>query len=91
MADSRIGIDTTFLVAHSILEHPDHSAAVAWKQRLLDEEKSVGIAETILSEFIHVVTDPRRFERPPSMEEEIQVVRNWLFSRETIPAGSKQY
>ena len=67
-----IGLDTSFLVAHGILEHPQHQQA----RQCLDEAnlkyETFAITSGILAEFIHVVTDPRRFDRPISVSEALE-------------------
>lgn len=77
-----IGIDTNVLVARVIPEHPMHD----WvSRRLIDilaEGDAFAISSVILSEFIHVVTDPRRFEQPLSMAEALRWAEYWSSSRE---------
>jgi predicted nucleic acid-binding protein len=36
-----------------------------------------------MAELVHVVTDPRRFERPLSMTEALEKAREWWDARET--------
>jgi predicted nucleic acid-binding protein len=58
------GLDTGFLVAAEVVEHTEHVAARATLGRLLAAGDSVAIAPQVLAEFIHIVTDPRRFTQP---------------------------
>jgi len=37
----------------------------------------VALAPQVLTEFAHVVTDPRRFERPPAMPDALDMCRTW--------------
>ena len=67
----KIGIDTTFMVECSIREHPGHTAACAELTKRIDAGDVFVAAPQILSEFVHIVTDPRRFERPLRMTEAV--------------------
>jgi predicted nucleic acid-binding protein len=58
------GLDTGFLVAAEVTEHPENSAARGTLARLLSTGDLIAIAPQILAEFIHIVTDPRRFTQP---------------------------
>ena len=59
-----IGIDTSFLVAWAIPEHPDHSVCRALALQATSAGRTFGITHGILAEFVHVATDPRRFAQP---------------------------
>ena len=82
-----IGIATSFLVAFEIAEHARHEAA----RRFATERYTEGfaIAAQVLTEFCHVVTDPRRFERPLSMPEALRASTRWWLGREVtvVDAG----
>lgn len=79
-----VGIDTPFLLAHTVREHPDHGRALAWKRKLLGEDYRLGLCPTVCDEFLHVVTDPRRFENPAEMETALRIVRGWMRAKETL-------
>lgn len=73
-----IGADTTFLVQLEIVESPAHSAA----HRILQEEIiqagiPIALAAETLAEFIHIVTDARRFQKPLKMEDAMRKARHW--------------
>lgn len=71
-----IGADTTFLVELEIQEHPAHAAARALLQReILDTRVPLLLAPQVLAEFIHIVTDPRRFQKPLTMADAIAKAR----------------
>jgi predicted nucleic acid-binding protein len=76
------GLDTTFLVCVEIKEHPSHSEAKKLLQGLLEEGGPLGLAPQVLSEFVHVVSDPRRFELPLPIEEALQRASWWWQARE---------
>ncbi len=86
-----IGLDTSFLVAVAVREHPLHMAAWAVFERdVRGHAGSVALAPQVLAEFAHVVTDPRRFERPLSMGEALAIAERWWTARETrqVEAGA---
>src|SRR6266436_4384403 len=61
------GLDTGFLVAAEVTEHVEHTGARATLARLLAGGDLIAIAPQVLAEFIHIVTDPRRFIQPLDM------------------------
>lgn len=72
------GIDTTFLVQVEVREVPGHEAARAWLDAALAKHpQPLALAPQVLAEFIHVVTDPRRFATPLSMEEALGKAQGW--------------
>lgn len=73
----KIGIDTTFLVQIEILEHPGNAQAAEYKRQVLASADSFALTPQVLNEFIHIVTDPRRFERPLSMELALHRTHTW--------------
>ncbi len=78
-----IGVDTTALVHLEIQELPQHSTARAWLQReVLDRGSVLALAPQVLVEFMHIVTDSRRFERPLTMEQALDKARYWWNARE---------
>ncbi|TVQ18719.1 MAG: PIN domain-containing protein [Spirochaetaceae bacterium] len=70
-----IGIDTSFLVAFEVKEHPSHESA----RRLAREHANEGfaLAPQVVAEFAHVVTDARRFKKPLSMEDALGRAATW--------------
>lgn len=73
----RVGVDTTFLVQSLILEHPGHGAARVALARHLDAADVLVLAPQVLTETVHVLTDPRRFEQPLDMDTAAAKVRGW--------------
>lgn len=71
------GIDTDFLVAVEIRDHPFHRQAEALLQSLLDSGHDLAVAPQTLAEFIHVVTDARRMPQPLSNAEAISRAEHW--------------
>lgn len=77
------GIDTTFLVAHELAEVPVHSRAreVA-RQPSRNGQARFALVPQVLMEFLHVVTDPRRFQKPLPMEEAVARAEFWWDAKE---------
>ncbi len=71
------GVDTSFLVQIEVVEQPGHAQAHQLKNRILSDKITLGLVPQVLSEFIHVVTDPRRFERPLTAEQAVERSRIW--------------
>ena len=72
------GLDTTFLVQVEIQEADGHGAALELLRReILGRDREAALAPQVLSEFIHVVTDPRRFERPLTMAQALAKAGFW--------------
>ncbi len=63
------GIDTSYLVAIAVQSHPLHRSAIDQIQRLIGGGDELAVASQVLAEFVHVVTDGRRFEEPLTMIE----------------------
>ena len=61
------GLDTGLLVAAAVTEHAEHTGARDTLARLLSAGDLIAIAPQVLAEFIHIVTDPRRFAQPLDM------------------------
>jgi predicted nucleic acid-binding protein len=76
------GLDTGFLVAAEVVEHADHAAARQTLDRLVTAGDRIAIAPQILAEFIHVVTDPRRFAQPLNMDDAWRLAQQWWTARE---------
>jgi predicted nucleic acid-binding protein len=73
-----IGADTTFLIELEIVESPSHASAHRILQdRIIKTGVPLAVAPQTLAEFLHIVTDPRRFKNPLPMSEAIRRARNW--------------
>jgi predicted nucleic acid-binding protein len=71
------GLDTSFLLAVEIVEHAHHAEALRLLGELLARGDRVAIAPQVLTEFVHVVTDERRFQQPFSMETALNKSERW--------------
>lgn len=73
-----IGIDTTFLVQLEVQEAPAHLAAhQCLRREVLDPATPIALAPQILTEFIHIVTDPRRFKQPLTIQQALDKAVFW--------------
>lgn len=80
------GMDTTFLVQVEIREVPGHQEARNWLDGALSKHpQPLALAPQVLTEFVHVVTDPRRFASPLSMEEALEKAQGWWEASEVKP------
>ena len=61
------GLDTGFLVAAEVREHAEHAVLRVTLTQVLSAGDVIAIAPQVLAEFIHVVTDLRRFTQPLDM------------------------
>jgi predicted nucleic acid-binding protein len=77
------GADTSFLLAVEIVEHAHHAEALRLLRELLERGDRVAIAPQVLTEFMHVVTDARRFQQPFSMEIALNKSERWWNATET--------
>jgi predicted nucleic acid-binding protein len=82
-----IGIDANVLVALAVQSHQHHSQAVAVFERELDAGETIVLSLSIAAEFLHAVTDPRRFAPPLKMAEAIRWLRDW--KTEVVPTWLK--
>ncbi len=71
------GIDTDFLVRASLPAHPGHGAAIQARDQHLQAENNFALAPQVVAEFVHVVTDARRFSEPVEMAEALLIGDFW--------------
>ena len=81
-----VGLDTGVLVAASIGDHPDHDAARQTLDRLRVSNDLLAVAPQVLTEFIHVVTDQRRFNTPLTVSSAIALAEELWTTGETYRA-----
>ena len=80
-----LALDTDVLVSWAMAGSPRHEAA----RRLLEAEVrgrggSLGLTPQVVHEFLHVTTDPRRFENPLSMKDALRLARQFWDAEEVI-------
>ena len=76
------GVDTGFRVAAEVTEHPQHEAARNRITAVVAGGDRLSLAPQVLAEFIHVVTDPRRFTQPLSIDEARDLALQWWSATE---------
>jgi predicted nucleic acid-binding protein len=72
-----IGLDTSFLVAWAIPEHPEHETCRRLSLKAAAARRTFGLTPGLLAEFMHVITDPRRFARPLDMAAATSLANFW--------------
>jgi predicted nucleic acid-binding protein len=78
------GLDTSFLVGVEVSSHQEHATCRSRFQKLLKAEDTFSLAPQILAEFIHIVTDPRRFSSPLTLEQAIERTGIWWNAAEVV-------
>lgn len=71
------GLDTGFLVAVEVSGHPDHPAARLLGSLLRKNGDLFALAPQVLAEFVHVVTDAKRFSAPLAMPHAQERAKAW--------------
>lgn len=76
-----IGIDTTLLLDAELRDSEGHEQAL---QFLQSHRATAGLAlcPQVLSEFLHIVTDARRFSSPLNMENAVDRANRWWNARQ---------
>lgn len=72
-----VAIDTTFLVDLYWQESPRHNNVVQLMEKWLSENTKIHIYYYCFNEFVHVISDSRRFENCYSVEEAIAIIDIW--------------
>ncbi len=79
-----IGVDTSFLVGLTVEEHARHQACSAlFDGEIVGKPASMVITAQVLTEFCHVITDERRFERPLEMTAALDLCEQWWHAEES--------
>ncbi len=78
------GLDTSFLVAVEVSSHKEHAGACSRFQKLLKAQDVFALTPQILAEFIHVVTDARRFSSPLNLGEAVERAEIWWDASEVV-------
>jgi len=76
------GVDTSFLVAAELDEHADQAAVRSMIARLISRGDRLALAPQVLAEFIHAVTDSKRFRAPLEMSLAHSLAERWWTARE---------
>ena len=73
----RHGFDTSLLVAHEVAGHARHPGVRQRIRELKNSGESFALAAQVVTEFVHIVTDAKRFSAPLTMEQALQRARAW--------------
>lgn len=79
-----LALDTDVLVHWTNLDAEHHEAVQGLIRREVEEGGRLALAQQVCWEFLHIITDPRRLERPLTMEEAIARIRAWWDAPETV-------
>lgn len=72
-----IGLDATTLIAYEIADHPLHRSVRAGVRKCVAEGERFGLSDQTVWEFLHVVTDSRRFRDPLTMDNALERAARW--------------
>jgi uncharacterized protein len=73
-----IGLDCNILVQLAIADHPANARTIAAVQAETARDEKVVFPQLVATEFLHVVTDARRFSPPLTMTEAIDWIEDFL-------------
>jgi predicted nucleic acid-binding protein len=76
------GADTSFLIAVEVTEHSEHQGARQLLAALIARGDRIALVPQVLAEFVHVATDPRRFQVPFPMEKALEHSERWWNAKE---------
>ena len=79
-----IGLDTNILVADAIPDHLAHTTVRRELDALLSQGHEFALTSAVLSEFIHIATDSRRFRFPLSIPEALAQATFWSDAEEAF-------
>lgn len=77
-----ICLDTTFLIDLYWIDSPRHNSAVSLFNLLSDEkgeyqDEDILVYYNCFNEFVHVITDNRRFENAMTMQRALEICEQW--------------
>jgi predicted nucleic acid-binding protein len=78
------GLDTTFLVESEVAGHAHHRWARTTLATLLERGDTLALAPQVLAEFVHVITDSKRFSEPLTMDQALARAELWWQGREVV-------
>jgi predicted nucleic acid-binding protein len=73
-----IGLDCNVLVQLAFADHPVNSKTIAAVQAETQKGEKLVFPSSVVAEFLHVVTDPRRFAPPLTMVEALDWIEDFL-------------
>ncbi|HZF01375.1 MAG TPA: PIN domain-containing protein [Methylomirabilota bacterium] len=72
------GLDCNILVQLALADHPANAATVAVVQAEVQSSNRLVFPPLVINEFLHIITDARRFNPPLTMVEALDWVENFL-------------
>lgn len=72
------GLDCNILVQLALRDHPANARTVSVVQSEVKNGSQIVFPPLIISEFLHVVTDPRRFSPPLTMTQALDWTQRFL-------------
>lgn len=80
------GVDTSFLVSVEVMESAMHLATRTWMQNTFasDSGARLALCPQVLAEFVHVVTDPKRFQAPLPTNVALHRAEQWWQAKEVL-------
>ena len=72
------GLDCNILVQLALADHPANAATVAAVQTEVQSGNRLVFAPLVINEFLHVITDARRFNPPLTMTEALDWTEGFL-------------
>ena len=78
------GLDSGVLIAAELVEHANHVPARAVIARIVAANDRIAVAPQVLTEFIHVATDARRFSQPLDIHTARQLAEQWWTASDVV-------
>src|SRR4051812_29007788 len=72
------GLDCNVLVQLALQDHPANSATVAAVKTEVEHGNILVVPPLVINEFLHVVTDAKRFSPPLSMAEALDWIEGFI-------------
>ena len=72
------GLDCNILVQLAMADHPANPATVAAVQAETRREGRLVVPTLVMTEFLHVTTDPKRFAPPLTMNEALDWIEDFM-------------
>ncbi len=79
-----LGIDTDVLVTFAMEGSSHHETVREFLKKETRDGNQLGLTPQVIFEFLHVCTDPRRFQRPMKMEQATSVAAELWNGREIV-------
>jgi predicted nucleic acid-binding protein len=73
-----IGLDCNILVQLAFADHPANAKTIATVQTETQKGEKLVFPSLVIAEFLHVTTDPRRFDPPLTMAEALDWIEEFL-------------